>query len=105
MRQGKLRHPWQPGKTGDLQERTGKEPERFAKPIDLKRLRIVPAVLRQKQTPALLGNEKRSRFGGSRLSLLTMRIMAGAYDLTRCTSQRVFLCKKMHTGCDRCANG
>ena len=60
MRQGKLRHPWQPGKTGDLQERTGREPERFAKPIDLIRLRIVPAVLRQKQTPALLGNEKRT---------------------------------------------
>ena len=59
MRQGKLRHPWQPGKTGDLQERTGGEPERFAKPIDLKRLRIVPAVLRQKRTPAYRGAKKK----------------------------------------------
>ena len=58
MRQGKLRHPWQPGKTGDLQERTGREPERFAKPIDLIRLRIVPAVLRQKQAPAYRGTKK-----------------------------------------------
>ena len=80
-----------------MQERTGREPERFAKPIDLKRLWFVSTVLRQ-ASPGLQGNEKRSRFGGSRLSLLTMRIMTGAYDLTRCTSQRVFLCKKMHTG-------
>lgn len=41
-----------------MQERTGGEPERFAKPIDLKRLWFVSTVLRQKRTPAYRGAKK-----------------------------------------------